>query len=111
MRQQARPRRRWPSKPSPINTAVNACREPGAWQSYDIVWSGPRFDGDEVVRPAQVTVLHNGIVVQNATELIGPTTNLEVYDYEPHPEAGPVRLQDHGDRVRFRNIWYRSLSE
>jgi hypothetical protein len=88
---------------------VNACREPGAWQSYDIIWNGPRFDGDSVVRPATVTVLHNGVVVQNATELIGPTTNLEVYDYEPHPEAGPVRLQDHGDRVRFRNVWYRPL--
>ena len=88
---------------------ANACREPGAWQSFDIVWNGPRFDGDTVERPAHITVFHNGVLVQNATELIGPTTNLEVAEYEPHPTEAPLRLQDHGDRVRFRNIWYRSL--
>jgi hypothetical protein len=88
---------------------VNACREPGAWQSFDVFWTGPRFDGEEVERPAEITVVHNGVVVQHATELIGPTTNLEVAEYEPHPTEAPLRLQDHGDRVRFRNVWYRPL--
>jgi hypothetical protein len=89
---------------------VNACRPPGEWQSYDIVWRGPRFEGDEVTRPARVTVLHNGVVVQDATELIGATTHRAVGEYEPHPPAAPLRLQDHGDPVRFRNVWYRDLS-
>jgi hypothetical protein len=89
---------------------VNACREPGAWQSYDILWRGPRFDGDEVERPARMTVFHNGMVVQDGTDLLGPTTHRDVLDYEPHSPAAPLRLQDHGDRVRFRNIWYRPLS-
>lgn len=90
---------------------VNACREPGEWQSYDIVWRGPRFDGDELTRPARATVSHNGVVVQDATELLGPTTHRDVRDYEPHPPEAPLRLQYHGDRMLFRNIWYRSLSE
>jgi hypothetical protein len=88
--------------------AVNACRPPGEWQSYDIIWQGPRFDGDDLTRPAVVTVLHNGVVVQNRTELIGDTRHAEVGEYEPHDPEAPLRLQDHGDRVRFRNVWYRS---
>jgi hypothetical protein len=90
---------------------VNACRPPGAWQSFDVVWRGPRFDGDELARPARVTVLHNGVVVQDSAELVGPTTHGEVLEYEPHPQSAPLRLQDHGDRVRFRNVWYRPLDE
>jgi len=89
---------------------VNACRPPGEWQSYDVVWQGPRFDGDEVVRPAVATVFHNGVLVQDRTELIGQTTHQAVGEYEPHPPEAPLRLQDHGDRVRFRNVWYRPLS-
>jgi hypothetical protein len=89
--------------------AVNACRPPGEWQSYDIVWHGPRFDGDDLTRPATVTVLHNGVLVQDAVELIGPTTHQDVEPYEPHEPEQPLRLQDHGDRVRFRNVWYRPL--
>lgn len=58
-----------------------------------------------------MTVIHNGIVVQDGTELIGPTTHHDVADHEPHPTASPLRLQDHGDRVRFRNIRYGSLGE
>ncbi len=88
---------------------VNACRKPGEWQTYDIIWEAPRFDGDRLVRPAYVTVLHNGIVVHNHTPLIGPTTHRQVLPYKPHPPVGPLRLQDHGDPVRFRNIWYRVL--
>jgi len=86
---------------------VNASREPGEWQSYDVVWRAPRFDGDELERPAEVTVLHNGVAVQNATELIGPTAHKGILEYEPHPPEAPIRLQDHGDRVRFRNVWCR----
>jgi hypothetical protein len=88
---------------------VNACREPGEWQSYDVAWTAPRFESGATTQPAQVTVLHNGVVVQNGTELHGPTTHRDVSDYEPHPPEGPLRLQDHGDRVRFRNVWVRSL--
>ncbi|NLC57604.1 MAG: DUF1080 domain-containing protein [Armatimonadetes bacterium] len=88
---------------------VNACRKPGEWQSYDIIWEGPRFDGETLVRPAYVTVLHNGVLVHNHTELIGPTTHREILPYVKHPEVGPLMLQDHGDLVRFRNIWYRPL--
>ena len=89
---------------------VNACREPGAWQTFDVIWEGPRFDGDTLLRPAFVTVLLNGIVVHHRTELRGPTAYKVLTEYEPHPEVGPLELQDHGDRVRFRNIWYRPLT-
>lgn len=88
---------------------VNACRKPGMWETYDIVWIAPRFDGDELASPARVTVFHNGIVVHHDTELNGPTTHRGVSDYEPHAEEEPLKLQDHGDLVRFRNIWYRPL--
>jgi hypothetical protein len=88
---------------------VNACRKPGEWQTYDILWEGPRFDGDRVVRPAVVTVIQNGIVVHHHAELIGGTSHRQIPPYEPHPPTGPLRLQDHGDLVRFRNIWYRPL--
>ncbi len=90
---------------------VNACRKPGEWQTYDIVWFGPRFDGEKVVRPAYVTVLHNGILVHHNKELIGPTTHKKVLPYQPHPETGPLELQDHGDLVRYRNIWYRPMKD
>lgn len=89
---------------------VNACRPPGEWQTYDIIWRAPRFSGDSFLSPAQVTVLHNGIVVHNATLLLGPTTHRAVLEYAAHPETGPLELQDHGDLVRFRNIWYRPLA-
>jgi len=86
---------------------VNACRKPGEWQTYDVVWFGPRFDGEKFVSPARVTVLHNGVVVHHNVELIGPTTHRAILPYEPQPDKGPLVLQDHGDLVRFRNIWYR----
>lgn len=88
---------------------VNACRPPGAWQSYDVVWHAPRFDDGDLDRPARVTVFHNGVLVQDDVELIGATTHQEVGAYDAHPPEAPLRLQDHGDLVRFRNIWYRSL--
>jgi hypothetical protein len=88
---------------------VNPCRKPGEWQTYDIIWEAPRFEGDRLVKPAFVTVLQNGIVVHHRTELRGVTNHRVVTTYEPHPPVGPLMLQDHGDLVRFRNVWYRPL--
>ncbi|MGH2355046.1 MAG: 3-keto-disaccharide hydrolase [Chloroflexota bacterium] len=88
---------------------VNACRRPGEWQNYDILWTAPRFDGERLVSPAYVTILHNGVLVQYHRELTGPTANRRVLPYTPHPPTGPLRLQDHSNPVRFRNIWYRPL--
>ena len=90
---------------------VNSCRKPGEWQSYDVVWLGPRFEGKRLLRPARMTLLHNGILVHHNKDLIGPTTHRAVLPYEPHPTAGPLKLQDHGDLVRYRNIWYRPLAD
>lgn len=89
---------------------VNACRQPGEWQSYDIIWKGPRFDGEKLTRPASATVFLNGVLLHLDQELIGPTGHRDVYAYVPHPATGPLKLQDHGDLVRFRNIWYRPLT-
>jgi len=90
---------------------VNACREPGEWQTYDILWEAPRFEGDELKRPAYVTVLHNGVMLHHHKELMGPTQHKQTACYEPHPAVGPLQLQDHGDLVRYRNIWVRTHTE
>jgi hypothetical protein len=89
---------------------VNACRRPGEWQTYDIIWEGPRFDGDRIVRPAYVTVILNGVVLHHRTELQGGTQHRQLASYKAHPTVGPLELQDHGDLVRFRNIWYRPIT-
>jgi len=89
---------------------VNAARPPGQWQSYDIVFRGPRFDpGGKLMRPARVTVFHNGVLVQDNVELTGPTGHGERPPYKPGPDKGPLALQDHGNPVRYRNIWIRPL--
>lgn len=89
---------------------VNASRPPGQWQSYDIVFHGPRFDtSGKLLRPARVTVLHNGVLVQDNVELSGPTAHGMRPPYASHAEKLPLALQDHGDPVRFRNIWIREL--
>ena len=89
---------------------VNASRSPGAWQTYDIVFTAPRFTGDgNLEKPAIVTVLHNGVVVHNATPFWGPTTHKAIGKYSPSDAKGPIGLQDHGNPVRFRNIWIRPL--
>jgi hypothetical protein len=88
---------------------VNASRPPGQWQSYDIIFNGPRFENGQLKTPAFATVLHNGIVTQNHTQLIGDTPHKKVGTYTPHAEKGPIKLQDHGDPIRFRNIWIREL--
>jgi len=89
---------------------VNACRKPGQWQCYDIIWIAPRFDGEKLVSPARVTVLQNGLVIHHDQELLGPTQHRTTSGYVPHDPTGPLELQDHGDLVRFRNIWYRPLT-
>lgn len=89
---------------------VNACRAPGEWQTYDIIWQAPRFDGETLTSPASVTVILNGVVVHHHVELQGPTQHRQTTSYAPQPADGPLKLQDHGDLVRFRNIWYRPLA-
>jgi hypothetical protein len=88
---------------------VNACRPPGEWQTYDILFRAPRFTDGELESPAVVTVIHNGVVVHHAESFIGATTHRAVGKYSPHPPEGPIALQDHGNPVRFRNIWVRRL--
>jgi hypothetical protein len=89
---------------------VNASRPPGQWQTYDIVFHGPRFDASgKLTRPARETVFHNGVLVQDNVELTGPTAHGERPPYKPTPEKLPLALQDHGDPVRYRNVWIREL--
>ncbi len=89
---------------------VNACRPPGEWQSYDIIFTAPRFsENGDLMQPAKMTVIHNGVLIQNHVKLKGPTVNRGEPEYEPHPEKLPLHLQDHGDLVSFRNIWIREL--
>jgi hypothetical protein len=89
---------------------VNACLPPGKWQTYDIVFRAPRFDADgKLLRPARVTVLHNGVLVQDNVELMGPTTHKARPPYKAHADKLPISLQDHDHPVRFRNIWIREL--
>ena len=89
---------------------VNASRPPGQWQSYDIVFHGPRFAKDgKLLRPARETVFHNGVLVQDNVELSGPTAHGKRPPYEPQPEKLPLALQDHNHPVRYRNIWIREL--
>ena len=89
---------------------VNASRGPGEWQSFDIIFEAPRFARDgSLEKPAFVTVLHNGVVVQHRREFLGRTAHRAVASYSPHASAGPIKLQDHGNPMRFRNIWVRPL--
>ncbi len=88
---------------------VNACRKPGEWQTYDIVFRAPRFENGALVKPGRVTLFHNGVLVQDAQELLGATRHREVATYEAHDAALPLELQDHGNPVRYRNIWIRKL--
>jgi hypothetical protein len=91
---------------------VNASLPPGRWQTYTIVFHGPRFDqAGKLLRPARVTVFHNGVLVQDNVELTGPTAHGERPPYKPTPEKLPLGLQDHGTPVRYRNIWIRELKD
>lgn len=88
---------------------VNVCRKPGEWQTYDIIFHAPKFDGDKVVKPGTITVLQNGVLVQDHWEIKGTTFHKLEAKYEPHAEKMPLKLQDHGNPTRFRNIWIRPL--
>lgn len=89
---------------------VNASRPPGDWQTYDILFTAPRFTASGTLdKPAVVTVIHNGIVVHNATPFLGPTEHKIIGKYTPASAKGPIRLQDHGNPVHFRNIWIRPI--
>ncbi|MDH3497371.1 MAG: DUF1080 domain-containing protein, partial [Gemmatimonadota bacterium] len=91
---------------------VNACRAPGEWQTYDIVFRRPRFaENGSVARPARVTVLHNGVLVHENAAFTGATVHARAATYQRHADGLPLVLQDHGDPVRFRNIWVRELPE
>lgn len=90
---------------------VNAMRPPGEWQTYDIVWTAPTFQGGKVKTPARVTAFHNGVLIQNNAELKGETFYIGKPFYKPYVEA-PIKLQAHGDPsppLSFRNIWVRDL--
>jgi hypothetical protein len=89
---------------------VNASRAPGAWQSYDVFFRAPTFaDDGALAAPALITVLHNGVLVHHAQPLLGATAHRSVATYAAHPARLPLKLQDHGDPVQFRNVWIRPL--
>jgi Domain of Unknown Function (DUF1080) len=89
---------------------VNATRAPGEWQVYDIVYHRPRFKADgTLTSAARLTVFHNGVLIQDNMELVGPTANKSRPPYTAHPDRLPITLQDHGHPVRFRNVWLREL--
>jgi hypothetical protein len=90
---------------------VNVSRAPGEWQSYDIVFKAPRFNGDELERAASVTVFQNGVCVHAEREFIGLTRHRDVAKYTDTKTTGTLGLQDHGNPMRFRNIWVRPLGE
>jgi hypothetical protein len=87
---------------------VNAMRPAGEWQYYDIIFTAPRFNGEKLSQAGYVTVMHNGVLVQNHTKIQGKTEWIGAPSYEAHGCA-PLQLQDHGNLVSFRNIWLREL--
>ncbi len=87
---------------------VNAMKAPGEWQAYDIIYRAPKFNGENLVSPGYVTVIHNGVVVQNHTEIQGTTEWIGAPKYKSHGCA-PLQLQDHGNLVSFKNMWVRPL--
>jgi hypothetical protein len=88
---------------------VNAMRPPGEWNTYDIIWTAPKFKDDgSLESPAYITALHNGVLVLNHFALLGTTPFNRPPSYEKHGKL-PIHLQDHGNPVRFRNIWVREI--
>lgn len=88
---------------------VNASRPPGQWQTYDIVFEAPKFDGAKLVKPAYVTVFQNGVVMHNHQEITGTTPHAKVGTYTAHAPEESLELQNHKMPVRYRNIWIRRL--
>jgi hypothetical protein len=88
---------------------VNASKKPGEWQTYDVIYMAPQFNKDSmVIEPGYITVLHNGVLVQNHTPIIGTTPYIGAAQIQVHGK-GPIRLQDHSNPTSFRNIWIREL--
>ncbi|MDI6450441.1 3-keto-disaccharide hydrolase [Anaerobaca lacustris] len=88
---------------------VNACRPPGRWQSYDIIFYAPVFQDGKLERPARITMLHNGLLVHHNQEIYGPTGHRNIPQYRGPVGPGPLGLMSHNNPVRFRNIWIRPL--
>ncbi len=89
---------------------VNACRKPGEWQTYDILFEAPRFDKEgKLLKKAYVTILHNGVITQHRQAYLGGTGHKKVAEYTAHDLEGRIKLQDHSNPTRFRNIWIRPL--
>lgn len=88
---------------------VNASRKPGEWQTYDIVFEAPRFEGDKLTRPAYATVFQNGVLVQNHEQLFGDTPHAKLGTYRPQGPEESLQLQNHHCAVRYRNIWIRRI--
>lgn len=89
---------------------VNACRKPAEWQTYDIFFVAHRYDGENFISPAYITVIHNGVLVHLNREAMGPTGHKSASSYNRAlPDKGPISLQDHGNPVRYRNIWIRGI--
>lgn len=90
---------------------VNPGRKPGEWQTYDIVFEAPKFEGEKLVKPAYITVIFNGVVVHNHQASMGPMVYRQVAHYSPQPEEDSLTLQNHNSKVRYRNIWIRRLGK
>jgi len=89
---------------------VNACRKPGEWQTYDIIFTAPRFNNEGSLKtPGKITVLQNGVLIQNCAEISGPTGDVRTTNYKESDLKQPLVLQEHSDLVSFRNIWIRDL--
>ena len=89
---------------------MSAPRPPGEWQTYDIIFEAPRFEGDKLVKPAFATVIWNGVLAQHRQELVGSTSHRNQPKYTAHAAELPLTLQDHSNPVRYRNVWVRKLS-
>ena len=88
---------------------VNASRRRGEWQSFDIIFEAPKFEGEKLVKHAYATVIHNGVVVHHRQKITGPVAHKKWLPYKAHEAELPILLQDHGVPVRYRNIWVRRL--
>jgi 3-keto-disaccharide hydrolase len=89
---------------------VNVCRGPGEWQTYDVIFTAPRFNADSTLKSvATITVLQNGVLIQNNVSLWGGTEYIGIPKYKMHGDRDPLILQEHGNTVKYRNIWIREL--